>query len=128
MQQKSINAHSTWLNVQYINYFPIRRKRYINDKTYSDEFIEMTRSVEDLVRSAHEEDYINENDDQYKEILKKYYFIEPVFSDGWLRLFAKRNRFSWRVAHFACMGKSTRSMWNNTFVWSQKHFGNTEKT
>lgn len=82
----------------------MKKEIYINDKTYSDEFIEMARSVEDLIRKGQEEDEINENDDRYKEILKRYYLSEPVFSDGWLHLFAKRNRFSWRIAHFARRG------------------------
>lgn len=82
----------------------LNKEIYIDDKTYSDEFIEMEHNVEDLIRTAYEEDYRNENNDQYKEILQKFYLTEPVFSDGWLRLFAKRNHFSWRIAHFARRG------------------------
>lgn len=60
----------------------LKKEIYINDKTYSDEFIEMVHNVVDLIRSAYEKDYLNENDDWYKEILQKYYLTEPVFSDG----------------------------------------------
>lgn len=38
------------------------------------------------------------------ELLKSYSLKQPVFSLFWIKGFSKRNRFSWRIAHYARRG------------------------
>ena len=78
---------------------------YIGKEKYNDEFIEKCRELETIVeRIFNDDDDDAVIDQNFRNFLKEYSLKNPSFSEFWIKSFSKRNRFSWRIAHYARRG------------------------
>lgn len=79
---------------------------YVNEKEsiYTDDFMEKSREIEmDINENMYDEDgEIDEH--EYENFLQHFNLHRPNFSYIWVKSFMKRNRISWRTAHYARRG------------------------
>lgn len=77
---------------------------------YTQEFLDKAHSIQNIIddlndikKTLDQKEEINP-EEKYAaaiEVLRKYNIPKPTFSYAWLKGFMKRNRLSWREAHYA---------------------------
>lgn len=124
--------HTPWILAERCAYQTIAAKGksiYKDDKKnqLSDEFLELAENIKQKIENLIDKSKTKqkssisttgnptEDDEDLKQqkreedclsiIIKSYNLPHPIFSSTWVNAFLKRNRLSWRKAHFARRGK-----------------------
>lgn len=98
-----------WILAERATYqlFALNQKEITNQGEYTDEFIEKSRELEEIATGIF---ILNEDRDEVTVEESLNHFLQahslkiPEFSPYWIKTFSRRNRFSWRIAHYARRG------------------------